>query len=278
MLAPDSRVGTNIGPYRVDGLLGVGGMGKVYSAVGPDGVRVAVKVVKEDLARDATFRRRFAREARIAQTVRNPHVVEVLDTGEHEGLPYMAARLIEGQSLEEKLRDEGKLDLRTAVNICAQVALGLQALWAAGMIHRDVKPGNILLDKAGHAYVTDFGLAKDSQGSVLTLPGQALGSMDYMAPEQIRGETVTAETDLYSLGCVMFECLHGLPPFADRQGMRVLWAHLQDEPSNPTGVSEQVGVAVKSALQKAPEDRPRSGTEYARKLSQAAGIPMADVA
>ena len=149
MLAPDSRVGTNIGPYRVDGLLGVGGMGKVYSAVGPDGLRVALKVVKEDLARDATFRKRFAREARIAQTVRNPHVVEVLDTGEHEGLPYMAARLIEGQSLEEKLRDEGKLDLRTAVNICAQVALGLQALWAAGMIHRDVKPGNILLDKAG---------------------------------------------------------------------------------------------------------------------------------
>ena len=102
--------------------------------------------------------------------------------------------------------------------------------------------------------------------------------MDYMAPEQIRGETVTAETDLYSLGCVMFECLDGLPPFADRQGMRVLWAHLQDEPANPTGVSEQVGAAVKSALQKSPEDRPRSGTEYARKLSQAAGIPMADVA
>jgi serine/threonine protein kinase len=278
MLAPDSRVGTNIGPYRVDGLLGVGGMGKVYSAVGPDGVRVALKVVKEDLARDETFRKRFAREARIAQTVRNPHVVRVLDTGAHEGLPYMAAQLIDGQSLEEKLRDEGRLDLRTAVNICAQVALGLQALWEAGMIHRDVKPGNILLDTAGNAYITDFGLAKDSQGSVLTLPGQALGSMDYMAPEQIRGETVTAETDLYSLGCVMFECLHGLPPFADRQGMRVLWAHLQDEPPNPSGVSEQVGMAVKSALQKAPEDRPRSGTEYARKLSLAAGIPMVDVA
>ena len=102
--------------------------------------------------------------------------------------------------------------------------------------------------------------------------------MDYMAPEQIRGEAVTAETDLYSLGCVMFECLHGLPPFADRQGMRVLWAHLQDEPPNPTGVSEQVGMAIKSALQKAPEDRPKTGTEYARKLSLAAGIPMADVA
>ena len=190
----------------------------------------------------------------------------------------MAERLIDGQSLEEKLRDEGRLDLRTAVHICAQVAVGLQALWAAGMIHRDVKPGNILLDREGNAYVTDFGLAKDSQGSVLTLPGQALGSMDYMAPEQIRGEAVTAETDLYSLGCVVFECLHGLPPFADRQGMRVLWAHLQDEPANPDGVSAEVGAAVKSALQKSPQDRPRSATEYARKLSLAAGIPMADVA
>jgi serine/threonine protein kinase len=278
MLVPESRVGTTIGPYRIDGLVGVGGMGKVYSATGPDGVRVALKVVKEELARDKTFRKRFAREAHIAMTVRNPHVVPVLATGEHDGLPWMAARFIDGQSLEQKLRDEGKLDLRTAVHICAQVALGLQALWEAGIVHRDVKPGNILLDKQGNVYVTDFGLAKDSQGSVLTLPGQALGSMDYMAPEQIRGEAVTAETDLYSLGCVMFECLHGLPPFADRQGMRVLWAHLQDEPANPSGVSEQVGAAVRSALQKAPEDRPRSGTEYARKLSQAAGIAMADVA
>jgi serine/threonine-protein kinase len=266
-----------MGAYRIDGLIGVGGMGKVYSATGPDGAKVALKVVKEDLARDQTFRKRFAREARIAMTVHNPHVVPVLDTGEHEGLPYMVARFIEGQSLEQKLRDDGKLDLPTAVNICAQVALGLEALWAAGMVHRDVKPGNVLLDTEGTAYITDFGLAKDTQGSVLTLPGQALGSMDYMAPEQIRGEAVTAETDLYALGCMMFECVNGLPPFADRQGMRVLWAHLQDEPANPTGVSEEVGTAIKSALQKAPEDRPKTGTEYARKLSQAAGIPMVDV-
>ena len=108
MLAPDSRVGTSMGPYRIDGLIGVGGMGQVYSATGPDGVRVALKVVKEDLARDQTFRKRFAREAHIAMTVRNPHVVPVLDTGEHEGLPYMVARFIDGQSLEQKLRDEGR--------------------------------------------------------------------------------------------------------------------------------------------------------------------------
>jgi serine/threonine protein kinase len=274
MLTPDERVGTSIGPYLVDGLVGVGGMGKVYAATGPDGVRVAVKMVKEDLARDPTFRKRFAREAHIAQTVSSPHVVPVLGTGEHEGIPYMVARFIDGRSLEQKLKDEGRLDLPTAVDICAQVAIGLEALWEAGMIHRDVKPGNVLLDTEGTAYVTDFGLAKDPRGSILTLPGQALGSMDYMAPEQIRGEDVTAQSDLYALGCMMFECLNGLPPFADRPGMRVLMAHLQDEPADPAGVSAEVATAIKSALAKAPEDRPRSGTEYARNLSQAAGIEM----
>jgi serine/threonine protein kinase len=274
MLTPDERVGTSIGPYLVDGLVGVGGMGKVYAATGPDGVRVAVKMVKEDLARDPTFRKRFAREAHIAQTVSSPHVVPVLGTGEHEGIPYMVARFIDGRSLEQKLKDEGRLDLPTAVDICAQVAIGLEALWEAGMIHRDVKPGNVLLDNEGQAYVTDFGLAKDPRGSILTLPGQALGSMDYMAPEQIRGEDVTAQSDLYALGCMMFECLNGLPPFADRPGMRVLMAHLQDEPADPAGVSAEVATAIKSALAKAPEDRPRSGTEYARNLSQAAGIEM----
>ena len=270
----DPRIGTNIGPYRINGVAGVGGMGKVYDATGPDGTRVAVKVVKDDLARDETFRRRFAREARIAQTVRNPHVVPVLDTGEEDGLLWMAQQFIVGSSLEQVLREKGRIDLKTAIEICAEVGDGLQALWDAGMVHRDIKPGNILLDGNGPAYITDFGLAKDSQGSVLTMPGQALGSMDYMAPEQIRGEEVTAETDLYSLGCVMFECLVGRPPFADRQGMRVLWAHLQDEPPDPAGVPAEVATELKSALQKAPSDRPRSGSEYARRLSTAAGIPI----
>ena len=269
----DDRVGSVVGTYRINAVAGVGGMGKVYDAVGSDGTRVALKMVKQDLARDETFRKRFQREARIAQTVRNRHVVPVLDTGEHDGVLYMAQQFIEGTSLEAKLKAEGRIDVKTAIKICAEVAEGLQALWDAGMVHRDIKPGNILLDREGTAYITDFGLAKDSQGSVLTMPGQALGSMDYMAPEQIRGEEVTAETDLYSLGCVMFECLTGRPPFADRQGMRVLWAHLQDEPPDPNGVTAELGQAVKSALQKQPADRPRGGVEYARRLSTAAGLP-----
>jgi serine/threonine protein kinase len=281
-LAADDRVGTRIGEYQIDSLVGVGGMGKVYKAIAGDGTPVALKLVKQDLARDETFRRRFRREARIAQTVRNPHVVWVQDTGEHDGLPYLVAQFIEGIALDQKLGLEGRLDLATTVRICAQVADGLQALWEAGMVHRDVKPGNILLDLAGKAYITDFGLAKDSQGSVLTRPGQALGSMDYMSPEQIRGEPVTGASDIYSLGCVVFECVNGRPPFADHQGMRVLWAHLQDEPPDPcaerTDISPRFAQALRAALSKQPAERPRTSIEYARSLYRAAGIPFVDAA
>jgi serine/threonine-protein kinase len=278
----DPRIGSMIGTYAVDSLLGVGGMGQVYGATGSDGVRVAIKLVKPDYAADEIFRRRFSREARIAQTVDHPNVVPVLDTGEHDGLPYMAQKFVDSGSLEEKLKREGPLDMSTAVDICAQVAAGLEALWAAGMVHRDVKPANILLDEQGRAYITDFGLAKDSQGSILTLPGQALGSMDYMAPEQIRGEEVSPATDVYALGCVLFECMCGRPPFADRQGMRVLWAHLQDEPSHPCPDREDVPPefvrVLLLALQKDHEKRPQSATEYVRMLSEAAGIPASDAA
>jgi serine/threonine-protein kinase len=275
-LAADDRVGTRFGAYEIESLIGVGGMGKVYKAAADDGTSVALKIVKRDFARDETFRRRFRREARIAQTVRNPHVVPVRDTGEHEGLPYLTAQFIEGTTLDHKLKREGRLDLATTVRICSQVADGLQALWKAGMVHRDVKPANILLDLSGNAYITDFGLAKDRAGTMLTRPGQPLGSMDYMPPEQIRGEPVTGAADVYSLGCVAFECVIGKPPFADRDGMRVLWAHLQDEPPDPsagrTDISPEFAQALTAALRKAPADRPRSSIDYARSLSAAAGV------
>jgi serine/threonine-protein kinase len=276
--ADDERVGTEFGAYRIDSLIGVGGMGKVYRATAGDGAVVALKLVKADLARDETFRRRFRREARIAQTVSNPHVVPVRDTGEHDGVPYLAAQLIEGITLGEKLALDGRLDLAMTVRICTQVADGLHALWQAGMVHRDVKPGNILLDLTENAYITDFGLAKDPGGTVLTRPGQPLGSMDYMSPEQIRGEPVTGAADTYGLGCVAFECVHGRPPFAHRQGMAVLWAHLQEEPPEPSterrDISPEFTQALNAALSKAPAERPSSSIEYARSLSRAAGIPI----
>ncbi|HEY7951925.1 MAG TPA: serine/threonine-protein kinase [Solirubrobacteraceae bacterium] len=272
----DPLIGQSVGGYLVQAVLGVGGMGRVYRAVGADGQAVALKLVRSDIAEDSVFRLRFEREARIAQQVKNPHVVPVLDTGEHEGVPYLAQRFVEGGSLEEKLKRDGILDVATTLAICAQVADGLDALYAGGMVHRDVKPANVLLDLDGTALITDFGLAKDNQGTNLTRPGQALGSMDYMSPEQIRGEEVTAATDVYALGCVLCECLTGSPPFADRQGMRVLWAQLQDEPPDPTagldGVTPELGPAILRGMEKDRDKRPQSASEYARSLYEAAGL------
>jgi serine/threonine-protein kinase len=270
----DPLVGTAIGGYQIESVLGEGGMGKVYCASAPDTTRVALKLVKADYARDETFRRRFNREARIAQTVKHPNVVPVLATGEHNGIPYMAQVFIDGTSLDAKIKREGQLDVQTALQICTDVAAGLEALWAAGMVHRDVKPANILISESGQGYITDFGLAKDTQGSLLTLPGQALGSMDYMAPEQIRGEEVNAASDIYALGCVMYESLCGKPPFADVQGMRILWAHLQDPPPDPRGIrpdlSPELTQALMTALEKEADKRPSSAGEYARLLAAAA--------
>jgi serine/threonine-protein kinase len=201
--------------------------------------------------------------------------VPVLDAGEHEGLPYLAQRLIHGGSLDDKLERDGVLETDVAVRICTEVASGLDALHESGLFHRDVKPANILLDEGGTAFITDFGLAKDTQGSLLTRPGQTLGSMDYMAPEQVRGEEIGPATDVYGLGCVMFECLTGDPPFADRQGMRVLWAHLQDQPPDPLDkrpdLPPAMGRALLRALDKDPAARPPSASEFAASLTQDPG-------
>ncbi len=266
--------GKVIGSYRVARLLAVGGMGRVYVAVSAEGEEVALKLINADLARDAVYRRRFDREAGIAQRVHHPNVVPVLDKGEDEGIPYLIQKLIRGGTLSDLMRQDGRLEVPAALKLCAEVAGGLDALHAEGLVHRDVKPANILRDEQGVAYISDFGLAKDSKGSLLTTPGQAMGSMDYMAPEQIRGEDVTAETDVYALACVMYECLCGSPPFSDRAGMRVLWAHLQDEPRDPCaaryGIPEAVGSAIVSALAKDPAARPRTAGAFARLLAAGA--------
>lgn len=277
MASPDQpQAGAGIGGYRVEELLGEGGMGRVYRATSADGTEVALKLVKADLARDQVFRRRFDREADIAARVVHPNVVPIVDRGEHEGIPYLAQRFIRGGSLENRIEREGPLPLEDVIRMCMEVAGGLDALHAGGLVHRDVKPGNILLDEAGAAYITDFGLAKDRDASVLTQPGQALGSMDYMAPEQIRGAEVNAATDVYALGCVMYECLRGEPPFADRKGMRILWAHLQDDPPDlraaRSDLPEDVAWAIARALEKEPENRPPAATAYARMIQIAAGM------
>jgi serine/threonine protein kinase len=269
----DVVIGDRIGAWQIESLIAEGGMGRVYRARSANGDEVALKLVKPELARDSVFRKRFEREASIAQRITHPNVVPVLDTGEHKGVPYLAQRLMSGGSLDEKLEQEGQLELEVALRICGEVASGLDALHAEELFHRDVKPANILLDEEETAYITDFGLAKDSQGSVLTRPGQTLGSMDYMAPEQIRSDAISGATDVYALGCVLFECLSGQAPFADRPGMRVLWAHLQDEPPDPAaarpGLPRAMARALLRALEKDPAARPAAASEFVESVAQA---------
>ena len=269
--------GDVIGGYTIRALLAVGGMGRVYRALAPDGEEVAFKLVKPEIAQDAVFRRRFHRESRIAQQVVHPHVVPVLDTGEEQGIPYLVQRLMRGGSLAEQIERRGRLPVADMIRICREVAGGLDALHRAGLVHRDVKPANILLDVRGTAAITDFGLAKDttSHGTDLTRAGQALGSIDYMAPEQIRAEQVDGVTDVYGLACVMYECVAGRTPFADRHGLSVLWAHLQDVPRDPcdevAGMPSGIGRALLRGLEKEPAKRPRTAKELADDLAAAAG-------
>ena len=269
--------GDRVGPYKVESVLGAGGMGCVYKAIGPDGEAVALKLVRAELALERMFRRRFDREVRMATRVDHPHVVPVVAAGEHEGMPYLAQSWIQGGSLDVKLAREGRLGLEEAVKVTLQVAKGLGAIHEQGLVHRDLKPPNILLDEEGNAYVGDFGLAKDPRASVITKTGEAIGTVDYMAPEQIRGEEVGPAADVYALGCTLFECLVGTPPFSGRPETDILWAHLQDEPPKPSDsrpeLSEELDWAVTRALEKDPASRPETPTAYARMVQVAAGVP-----
>jgi serine/threonine protein kinase len=275
----DPVAGDTVGPYTIESELGAGGMGRVYKAVGPDGGAVAVKIVKDEMAGDEIFLKRFKREAEVAQRIEHPNVVSVIETGDHDGMPWAAQRFISGGSLEERLDRWGALDLHQVIAIFKQVAGGLDLLHQNGLIHRDLKPGNILLDERGMPFIADFGLAKDHQneGTVLTRPGQALGSMDYMAPEQIRGEDVGPATDVYALACMLTELLTGKPPFADQVGMRIMWAHLQDPPPHPSNVNDTlprpVGDAILKGLEKEPTARPQSASEFMKLVEDAAGPP-----
>lgn len=273
---PPTRLaaGDQVGPYRLEQELGEGGMGVVYRARTPDGERVALKLARTSLAADETFRRRFQREGHSTTRVDHPNVVRVLDAGEHGGLSYLTQSYMPGGSLAEQLERSGPLPVPAVVRLAHEVAGGLDALHEAGLIHRDLKPDNILFDSRGTAHITDFGLIKDLKASVVTKLGAAVGTWNYMAPEQVRGEDARPAIDIYALGCVLFACLAGSPPFGDRRGMQVGWAHLNEEPPDPSAsrpdVPADVGWAVTKALAKEPEDRPPTAVALARLVQVAA--------
>ena len=276
-IALEPRPGDSLGPYRITRVIGRGRMGIVFEGTEDGGEPVALKVVTTELSQDEVFLRRFRREVKAAQKIEHPNVVPVLDDGVEGGLPYLVQRLIPGGSLADRVTDSGPLSLEESVRLLVGAAAGIDALHNAGLVHRDIKGANILLE-GDTAYVSDFGLAKDSQASNLTRPGQALGSLDYMSPEQIRGEDVSPATDIYALGCVMFEVLTGTPPFGGRPSMRVLFAHLQEPPPDLStqrrDIQPAVARAISRALEKEPEDRPTSATDYVSGIARAAGISL----
>jgi serine/threonine protein kinase len=267
-------VGDTVGPFRLEAVLGEGGMGVVYRAVrSPDQQRVALKILKPELLGDEVYRKRFLHEARAAQEVQHSHLVPVLEAGEASGQQYLAVAYVEGGTLESLIRTAGPPDLATVVRITAQVGAGLDALHANGLVHRDVKPSNIMLDEDHAAYLTDFGLARGRGYTVLTKPGQVMGTLDYIAPELIKGEPASPASDVYALGCTVHECLAGQPPFAHKARLEAAVAHLEEEPPDPCAgrddLPSQLSWAVHRALAKDPAQRPPTATAYARMLQVA---------
>jgi serine/threonine protein kinase len=259
---------TRVGDYSLEQELGRGAVGVVHRGRSRDGRVVAIKTFDPALARDEAFRARLAREARVARGVVDPHLVRIIELGEHDGNPYLVLEYVAGGSLAGRLAD-GSLPLEEMLGVVASVAAGLDALHRCGIVHRDVKPSNVMFREDGSAALTDFGLAKGAAYTVLTRPGQVLGTLDYLAPELIRGGEATPASDIYALGCVAFECLAGQPPFADRSLLSVGTAHLEDEPPDPPA-SPEVARALLLALAKNPADRPPTATMYAHLLRAAA--------
>jgi len=271
----DPNPGDVVGPYRLEAVLGEGAMGIVYRATRDDAV-VALKVMRGELSGDELYRRRFAHEVRAATEVTHRHLVPVLEGGEADGRYYLAVAFVPGRTLEERLRGEGPLPLTDLLRVGAQVASGLDALHAAGLIHRDIKSSNVMLDPDHGAMLTDFGMAKGPAYTVLTKPGQMVGTLDYLAPELIKGEPATPATDLYAFGCLLYECLTGEPPFAAERVFQICNAHLEEAPPDPVERRPETPPGLSWALlrgmAKNPAERPPTATAYANMLNVAGRV------
>ena len=263
--------GTTFASYRVESLLGRGGMGVVYPAHDPSLERpVALKLIAPELVQDEEFRRRFLREPKLAAALDHPNVIPIYEAGEHEGQLYLAMRYVKGTDMRALLDREGKLSPERTIEVLAQIAGALDAAHERGLVHRDVKPANVLLDEAGHPYLTDFGITKPAGGDS-TDTGQVVGTLDYLAPEQIRGEEVDGRTDCYALACVLYECLAGAPPFRRRTEAETLWAHMQGE-APPLRGRPELNRVLARALAKERDARYPSCGAFIAAASKALGL------
>jgi predicted Ser/Thr protein kinase len=262
-LLAEDRVGTELAGYRIERVLGRGGMSVVFLAHDPRLKRnVALKVLSPEVAEDAEFRERFLRESRLAASLDHPNVVPVYEAGEVAGLLYIAMRHVQGTDLKALLRTEGALAPERALMVVDQIAAALDAAHARGLVHRDVKPSNVLLTGSPgteHCYLADFGLSTSSSDRSAADAAQIVGTIDYVAPEQIRGEEVDGRADVYSLACLLYECLVGDVPFRRASDVAVIYAHLEEPLPNASESAPRLPGAVDAVLErgtaKAPDER-----------------------
>jgi serine/threonine-protein kinase len=282
-MGADPRVGTEFAGHRIRSVIGRGGMAVVYLAEHLRlGRKVALKILDPEVAEDEAFRERFMRESRIAAALDHPNVVTIYDAGEANGVLYLSMRYVEGADLERLLRAATRLEPSRAVSIVSQCAAALDAAHGQGLVHRDVKPADILLesqpDGSDRAFLSDFGISKQLAAATrLTRTGSLMGTVDYVAPEQIRGEDVDGRADVYSLGCVMYRCLTGEVPFPRNSEITTIYAHLNDPAPRPSPHRKSLRAgfdeAIERALAKSPDDRFPTCGAFADALKNVAEVP-----
>ncbi len=277
-------VGDEFAGYRMRAVLGRGGMSVVYQA---ENLRlsnvIALKVLAPELAADDVFRARFLEESRIAASLNHPNVIPIYDMGAQDELLYIAMRYVSGTDLRQMIKKRGRLQPETALFLLGQAARALDTAHHRGLVHRDVKPGNLLIERGAdeadpdHVYLADFGITKHAMSRTgLTSTGQFLGTVDYVAPEQIRGTSVLGLADQYSLGCVLYECLTGRVPFEKDLDAAIIWAHVEETPTMPTvlrpDLPPEIDEVFRRVLAKQPSDRYQSCREFIDAARAALGI------
>ena len=274
---PELAAGTVFAGYQIDGVAGEGGMGRVYRATEIALARpVALKLIADDFAGDRKFRERFQRESMLAASIDHPNVIPIYEAGEVDGELYIAMRFVDGTDLLAAVMREGPFAPERAVRIIGQVGSALDAAHRRGLVHRDVKPGNVLLTgEEEHAYLTDFGLVKTLTGEApgTTTAGHFVGTLDYSSPEAIQGGDADARSDVYSLGCVLFYALSRVSPFLRDSNVGTMFAHVNEPPPSlleaAPGIPPALADVVERALSKQPDERQQTAGEFAREAQEA---------
>jgi YVTN family beta-propeller protein len=281
-IAADERIGTEVAGYRIDRVLGRGGMSVVYLAHDPRLNRnVALKLLAPELAEDEAFRARFLRESLLAASLDHPNVVPVYEAGEADGLLYLAMRYVVGSDLKALLRAEGALSPEHALALTGQVASALDAAHERGLVHRDVKPSNVLLTTPPgeeHCYLADFGLSTSASDRSVADPQKIVGTIDYVAPEQIRGLDVDGRADVYSLTCLLYECLVGDVPFRRSSDVAVIYAHLEEPLPKASERAPALPAAVDRVLERGTAKRREERWQTSAELVEAALAALGDEA